>query len=302
MEAARSRQSRRSCGGDLSEDNALHTAARRALLDALDAAAPFRQSLIVVGAQAIYLRTSDSVLALAPFTTDGDIAIDPSTLPATPALETTLGAAGFTRSNQPGSWTKSMVIDERPIDVDVDFLVPEAVAGGSGHRSVQMDGHDRMAARRVYGLEAALVDHSEMLIAAMEAADSRAIVVKVAGPAALFIAKIHKIADRVESGRYQRTPVDKDAADIYRLLQSTTVGVMASGFRAALSKDVSHAVAELALARGDRLFGRPTAVGVKMAVRAVGVAGEAPETIAALLAAYTTALVAETRAFSTGPK
>jgi hypothetical protein len=285
----------------MSELASLHVAARRALLDALDAAAPFRQSLIIVGAQAIYLRTTDSVLALAPYTTDGDIAIDPSTLPTTPALETTLGAAGFSRSQQPGSWTKSMLVDERPINVDVDFLVPEAVAGGSGKRSVLLDGHDRMAARRVYGLEAALVDHSEMLIAAIDAADSRALVVKVAGAAALFIAKIHKIADRIGSGRYQRTPVDKDAADVYRLVQSTSVGVMASGFRLAISKDVSHAVAELALSRADQLFGRPTAAGVQMAVRAVGVAGEAPETIAALLAAYSAALLAEIQAVSAGP-
>jgi hypothetical protein len=158
-----------------------------------------------------------------------------------------------------------------------------------------------MAARRVYGLEAALVDHSTMRIAAIDAADSRTIVVKVAAPAALFIAKMHKIADRAESGRQKRSAVDKDAADVYRLIQSTSVGVMASGFRVALSNDVSQSVAELALSRADQLFGRKTAVGIEMAVRAISVAGEAPETIAAVLAGYTEALMAEVRALSAGP-
>ena len=282
----------------MTEQDELHIAARRTLLDALDAAIPFRQSLIVVGAQAIYLRTSDGDLALAPFTTDGDIVIDPSTLPSVPALETTMVAAGFSRSTQPGSWTKAIVINERSIEVDVDFLVPETVAAGRGNRSVELKGHDRMATRRVYGLEAALVDHTSMRITAIDATDTRAIIVEVAGPAALFIAKIHKIYDRVESGRHQRTPVDKDAADVYRLIQSTSLRAMTTGCRLALSEAVSRLVAESALSRAEQLFGRPTAPGIEMAVRAISVVGEAPETIAAVLSGYVSALLANLRRVS----
>lgn len=230
---------------------------------------------------------------MAPFTTDGDIVIDPSALPTAPALDSTLENAGFIRSEQPASWTTSLVIGERRIDVDVDFLVPDAVAGGSGKRSVQLEGHDRMATRRVYGLEATLVDHSAIRITAMDPADARATVVEVAGPAALFIAKIHKIAERVESGRYQRTPVDKDAADVFRLIQSTPVRAMASGFRLALSHDVSRLVAESAITQADRRFGRSGAAGVQMAIRAISVAGEGPETITAVLTGYSSALVTE---------
>jgi hypothetical protein len=269
----------------------LHVAARRALLDALEAAAAYRRSLIVVGAQAVYLRTERSTLALAPFTTDGDIVIDPSLLPSEPALEATLQAAGFRRSDQPGSWTTTIRVGSRDIDVAVDFMVPEAVAQGAGRRSVELEGHDRQAARRVFGLEAALVDHGPIRISAIDPSDTRCLTIAVAGPAALFIAKVHKIAERVGAGRHARTPVDKDAGDVYRLLQTTSVHDMAGGFRLALSAEVARPVAHLAVVRLNALFGRSTAAGVQMAVRAIGVTGESPDTIAAVLTGYTSALL-----------
>src|SRR5258708_28910042 len=48
-----------------------YAAARIVLLDALDALAPHRPAVVVVGAQAIYLRTGSAGLAIAPFTTHG---------------------------------------------------------------------------------------------------------------------------------------------------------------------------------------------------------------------------------------
>jgi len=55
-----------------------YVAARRVLLDALFALAPHGKAVIVVGAQAVYLRTGDANLAIAPYTTDGDLVINPS--------------------------------------------------------------------------------------------------------------------------------------------------------------------------------------------------------------------------------
>ncbi len=173
----------------MTEYDPLYVAARRVLLDALEAAAAYRQSLIIVGAQAVYLRTEGARHTWAAFTTDGDIVIDPSLLPSAPALDATLQAAGFTRSAQPGSWKKAVIIGHRKIEVDVDFMVPEAVALGSGRRSVELEGHDRQATRRVYGLEATLVDHGPMRIASIDPADSRSVTVEVAAPAALLIRK-----------------------------------------------------------------------------------------------------------------
>jgi hypothetical protein len=270
----------------------LYAAARKVTLDALEAVEPFRDSLVLVGAQAVYLRTERARLAVAPFTLDGDIAIDPSSLPPEPAIETVLARAGFGRTGQPGSWVRQVSLGDRHVSVCVDFMVPDTVAPGTGRRSVDLAGHDRLAARRAYGLEASLVDHSPMRMSALDPADGRQVTTEVAGPAALVVAKVHKISERVGSGRHRRTPVDKDAGDIYRLVQITSVGDMATGFRLALGADTARTVADAALQRLEELFGVRSGVGVEMAVRAAGISGEAPETIRAALTSYVSALLA----------
>ena len=65
----------------------LYVLARRVLLDALAALGSHRDAVIVVGAHAVYLRVGDADLAVAPYTTDGDIAIEPAALRETPPLE-----------------------------------------------------------------------------------------------------------------------------------------------------------------------------------------------------------------------
>jgi len=50
----------------------LYILARRVLLDALEALGPHRDAVVLVGAQAIYLRVGEADLAVAPFTTDRD--------------------------------------------------------------------------------------------------------------------------------------------------------------------------------------------------------------------------------------
>ncbi len=65
----------------------LYVLARQVLLDALQALGPQRKGIILVGAQAIYLHTGEIDLAVAPFTTDGDIALNPSLLQPDPKLE-----------------------------------------------------------------------------------------------------------------------------------------------------------------------------------------------------------------------
>ena len=53
----------------------LYIIARRVLLDALDALGAHRNAVVLVGAQAIYLRVGEADLAVAPYTTDGDLAM-----------------------------------------------------------------------------------------------------------------------------------------------------------------------------------------------------------------------------------
>ena len=111
----------------------LYIVAREVLLDALVALGPHRDAVILVGAQAVYIRVGDTGdLAVAPYTTDGDLAIDPRLLSDIPPLERALAAAGFKRrDNDVGIWTT-----ERPTAysdrtrVAVDLLVPASISPG----------------------------------------------------------------------------------------------------------------------------------------------------------------------------
>ncbi len=60
--------------------NEIYVLSRRVLLDALEALGKHRQAVILVGSQAVYLHVGDADLAVAPFTTDGDLAIVPDDL------------------------------------------------------------------------------------------------------------------------------------------------------------------------------------------------------------------------------
>ena len=64
-----------------------------------------------------------------------------------------------------------------------------------------------------------------MEIVSLERNDDRSVVMSVAGPAALLVAKVHKIAER--TGISDRVS-DKDALDVLRLLQATDTATLAA--------------------------------------------------------------------------
>ena len=183
--------------------------ARRALLDALDALGAQRAAVILVGAQAIYLHTGEGDIAVAPFTTDGDLALVPELLRDEPRLAEALEAAGFVPTREIGIWAKHGWLDRDKILVTIDLLVPETL-GGPGRRAARLGAHGDRIARKVSGLEAIVVDRVITTIESLEADDRRAFQVAVAGPAALMVAKLHKIGDREGTGRSS----DKDALDL----------------------------------------------------------------------------------------
>lgn len=102
-------------------------------------------------------------------------------------------------------------------------MVPAAAAPTVSRRAVDLPGHDRMATRRAAGLEAALLDNDLRLIAALDPEDTRTVTVRVAGPTALIVAKLHKLHDRAGDARRL---ADKDAGDVYRLLQTTETALV----------------------------------------------------------------------------
>jgi hypothetical protein len=178
--------------------------------------------------------------------------------------------------------------------IPIDLIVPDAaVISARGHRGVRLGAHGNRAARRVVGLEAVLIDHDTMTVAALDPADSRTIDVEVAGLAALLVAKAHKIHDRVVSGRADRLS-DKDAADVFRIMQTTSprdVGPTLADLR---RDPFAGESTETALTYMGALFGRRAAEGVIMAQRALRLA--IPEDqVATLCTSFTEQLLAVAR-------
>lgn len=256
-----------------------YIAARRILLNALDALANHGDAFIVVGAQAIYLHTGRAELdqTVAPYTTDGDLAVNPSLLGDDPVLEAAMTQAGFHLSPQPdghiepGIWIAQATIDDVAYDVPVDLIVPEGVATGGGRRGARLGAHGKRAARRAVGLEAALVDNAPISISALEPDDDRSITARVAGTAALFVAKAHKLHDRAASPTRDRLS-DKDASDVFRLMLATKPTTVGGRLSELAADPVAGLVTRDALRMLSDLFGRRDSLGVAMATRALRIA------------------------------
>lgn len=262
--------------------------ARTVLLDALEALGSQRDAVIVVGAQAVYLHTGAIDLGVPEFTLDADITLDPALLREIPEIEAAMLGARFVRGNRVGVWIASRSVVGTPANVEVDLMVPDAV-GGPGRRAARLQGHAKEVARKTRGLEAALVDKTVVSLGALEPTDSRAFDVAIAGPAALLIAKAHKVAERVAE-REQRRLEDKDALDMLRLLQATETAALAATLNALLQADVARAVTLEALGILREHFTDARANGPQMAVRAAGALLPA-DVVAASCAALTSDLL-----------
>jgi hypothetical protein len=163
------------------------------------------------------------------------------------------------------------------------------VAPPGGSRGARLGDHGNRAARRAVGLEAVLVDHDEMQIAALEAGDDRVATSRVAGTSALLVAKLHKLHDRVEVGRPHRIN-NKDAGDVVRLMRVAAIGTTTATFGMLLKDSRSATVTADALRYLDELFGRPGREGIRMANEALLLALD-PVEIEALAVAFTRALI-----------
>ena len=119
-----------------------------------------------------------------------------------------------------------------------------------------------------HGLEAALVDQSRMTLRGLAADDRRTLDVRVAGVAALLVAKVHKIRDRVAEARTARLRA-KDAGDVLRLIRATPVARMADRLQPLSRDPIAGQVTREALSSLGVLFGAPTSRGVALAVDAV---------------------------------
>jgi hypothetical protein len=254
----------------------LYILARAVLLDALEALGAHRDAIVLVGAQAVYLHVGDADLAVRPYTTDADLLLDPDRLGEIPPLEQALMAAGFVpkKADSVGVWITHRVSEQNPkTEVCVDLLAPASLSPGRGRRAAHLKGHDARSARKVVGLEGSLVDVVTMKVRSLSNDDERAFDTRVAGPAALMVAKLVKIDDRRETGRGN----DKDALDIVRLLRGVPTAELAERMRRLEASQISSAVADRAVDLLRALFGRHGAHGIAMAARAAGDAVDADE-------------------------
>ena len=240
-----------------------HIAARETLLDAVEALAPHSDAVILVGAQAIYVHaeSEDAGFALSPFTYDADIALDPELLGSSPTIVEAMSRAGFQLEEQPGLYRRGRS--------QVDLLVPRAV-GGPGRRAARLGLHGNRAAMKVHGLEGALVSHAHRKITSLTADADRSCILKVAGPAALLVSKVHKVGERLEDPDVRRRDaLAKDAFDIYRLLRAIDTAELASELDLLGSHPVSRRVTSDALSMFRRLFSTASGMGTELVVRAV---------------------------------
>lgn len=228
--------------------------ARSGLLDALAALGPLREAAVLVGAQAIYEHTRDHAgdYAVSPFTFDADLALIPDLLVDDPRVIDAMQNAGYGLTDQPG-------IYRRDDGVQVDLLVPEAVGGRTG-RGAGLGVHGNRAARQVRGLEGALVSRRPVTVRALVAGDDRAYEMNVAGPAALLVAKVHKLMDRVNADDDRRIN-SKDAFDIFRLMQAVDPVDLVDEVNLLADAEVSAEVTAEALAGFRELFGTSTGAG-----------------------------------------
>lgn len=259
--------------------------ARRVLLDALTALTPHIDALVLVGAQAVYLRTAGRIETYQPFTTDADVVLDPRLLGPIPPLGQAMQRAGFTLTDEPGIWEAHLTrpgFDEE-IVVPVDLIVPEELAPKAGRRSARLPGeHGKATARKSPGLAGALVDNSPIELASLEGGDARLITVNVAGYGALLVAKLHKLGDRLATPERLHA---KDAGDVYRLFDAVSPDDMAITLRALLDDERSTATTTKALAYLGQLFVTSTSTGTQFAVDALRAVLPA-ETVNAAMTAY----------------
>lgn len=174
-------------------------ASRRLLINTIKALQEFAQSATVVGAHAVHVWVEQ---AWGPIemeaTRDGDVVINPVFVAESPKLLDLMGRIGAAPAlpDRPGVYgyvsESELPSAER---ITVDLIVPEAYAG-PGRRAARIPGQGN-AATRALGLELGVWDRHPTTLSTVDGPTdgTRAF---VAGPAALLVAKAHKVHERLQ--------------------------------------------------------------------------------------------------------
>jgi hypothetical protein len=197
---------------------------RRAIINVVEVLAAHAESLTLVGAHAVLLRTMDLDVPRMP-TGDGDLGVTPGLVGEVPSIETLLADAGYENRTtaRPGLWGREPYDEPdgtRSYREKIDLLAPHGLSGmGSrGKRSVPalQSAHGKLAVGNALGLELAAFNRSRLTIT--DFTDPRlSAKIFVAEIPALILAKGSKVGERLREPR--KGPVrDKDLGDLWRLM------------------------------------------------------------------------------------
>jgi hypothetical protein len=197
---------------------------RRAIINVVGVLAVHAESLTLVGAHAVLLRTMDLDVPRMP-TGDGDLGVTPGLVGDLPSIETLLAGAGYEHRTtaRPGLWGREPYHEPggtRSFREKIDLLAPHGLSGtvSRSKRGVLalQPAHGKLAVGNALGLELAAFNRS--LVTITDFADPRlATEIHVAEIPALILAKGSKIGERLRNPR--KGPVrDKDLGDLWRLM------------------------------------------------------------------------------------
>lgn len=207
---------------------------RRAIINVVSVLAAHAESLTLVGAHAVLLRTIDLDVPRMP-SGDGDLGVTPGLVGDAPSIETLLAEAGYEHRTtaRPGLWGRKSYDEAdgtRSFREKIDLLAPHGLSGTASRskRGVPalQSAHGKLAVGNVLGLELAAFNQSRMTIT--DFADPRlSAEIHVAEIPALILAKGSKIGERLREPR-KGAVRDKDLGDLWRLMAVANPGETAA--------------------------------------------------------------------------
>jgi hypothetical protein len=196
---------------DPRDDPASVVAANRVMLELWTILASFADAMTIVGGSAPPLLTGDRPDDPYIGTLDVDLVVDPISVPdeAYRTIAELIRERGYVQQDQPFRWLRSVTVEDRSIDVEVDLLAPATPRSGRGHRHERIGGEP--LARRTEGAELVRTGHVERQLSGILPDGRRhRVAVRVATPAALVMLKALAMGQRDKP---------KDAYDIDYLLR-----------------------------------------------------------------------------------
>lgn len=196
---------------------------RRAIINVVEVLTAHADSLTLIGAHAVLLRTADLDVPMAP-TGDGDLGVTPGLVGDNPSIDTLLRDAGYEHRTtaRPGLWGRTPYVDrlgEQQFREKIDLLAPHGLSGTTSRTkrgAPALRAHGKLAVGNALGLELVAFNRSRMRI--VDFADPHLLTeIHVAEVPALVLAKGAKVGERSLNQRKGQVR-DKDIGDLWRLM------------------------------------------------------------------------------------